>query len=130
MNASHALNAYRNVGVQSEVDDASPHRLISMLLDGALDRIASAKGAMERGEKSTQGALLGRAITIIDNMRASLDHQQGGELAGRLADLYDYMERRLLEAGASADTAALDEVSSLLREVKSGWEQIPAEMRG
>ena len=130
MNASHALNTYRNVGVQSALDDASPHRLISMLLDGALDRIAAAKGAMERGDTATQGAFLGKAITIIDNMRASLDHQQGGELAGRLADLYDYMERRLLAAGVSADTDALDEVCSLLREVKTGWEQIPEEMRG
>ncbi|EED30873.1 flagellar protein FliS [gamma proteobacterium NOR5-3] len=100
-----------------------------MLFDGALDRIASAKGAMERGDTGVQGALLGKAITIIDNMRASLDHQQGGELAGKLADLYDYMERRLLEAGTKADPEILDEVSGLLREVKSGWDQIPESFR-
>ena len=125
MNASQALNTYKNVGVQSALDDASPHHLIAMLMDGALDRIASAKGAMERGDKGVQGALLGKAITIIDNMRASLDHQQGGELAGKLADLYDYMERRLLEAGTTGNPEMLDEVSSLLRDIKSGWDQIP-----
>jgi flagellar protein FliS len=125
MNASQAMNAYRKVGVQSAIDDASPHQLIAMLLEGALDRIASAKGAMERGDTATQGALIGKAITIIDNMRASLDHQQGGELAGRLADLYDYMERRLLETSVKAQPEILDEVSSLLREVKSGWDQMP-----
>lgn len=129
MNASQAMNAYRKVGVQSAIDDASPHQLITMLLEGALDRIASAKGAMERGDTANQGALIGKAITIIDNMRASLDHQQGGELAGRLADLYDYMERRLLESSVNPQPEILDEVSSLLREVKSGWDQMPEQYR-
>jgi flagellar protein FliS len=129
MNASQAMNAYRKVGVQSAIDDATPHQLITMLLEGALDRIASAKGAMERGDTATQGALIGKAITIIDNMRASLDHEQGGDLAGRLADLYDYMERRLLEASVKAQPEILDEVSGLLREVKSGWDQMPEQYR-
>lgn len=130
MNSSHAMNAYRSVGVQSGVTDASPHQLITMLLDGALDRIASAKGAMERKDTAQQGAMLGKAISIVDSMRASLDHDQGGELAGNLSALYDYMERRLLEAGAHADAGILEEVSGLLREIKSGWDAIPAEHRG
>jgi flagellar protein FliS len=129
MNASQAMNTYRNVGVQSAIDDASPHRLIAMLLDGALDRVASARGAMERGDTATQGSLIGKTITILDNMRVSLDHEQGGELAGRLAALYDYMQRRLLEASRRTDTAILDEVASLLREIKTGWDGIPAEYR-
>lgn len=122
-------DAYRSVGAQSGMIDASPHQLITMLMDGALDRIAAAKGAMERGELSSQGELIGKSISIIDNMRASLDHSVGGELSGRLADLYDYMERRLVEGGSRADPSALDEVSRLLREVKSGWDGIPAEYR-
>jgi flagellar protein FliS len=130
MNANQALNAYQDVGVRSAVEGASPHQLIAMLLDGALGRIASAKGAMERGDTARQGALLGKAITIIDNMRASLDHQQGGEVAGNLAALYDYMEQRLLEASSKADAGMLDEVSGLLREIKSGWDAIPAAQRG
>jgi flagellar protein FliS len=129
MNASQALNAYRNVGTQSAVDGASPHQLIALLFDGALDRIASAKGAMARGDIATQGSLIGKSITIIDNMRASLDHEQGGELSQRLASLYDYMERRLLEASTTGDQSILDEVSGLLREIKSGWDAIPAEHR-
>lgn len=130
MNASNAISAYRKVGAQSGIMDASPHQLIAMLLDGALDRIAAAKGAMGRGEKALQGALLGKSISIIDNLRASLDHSVGGELAGSLADLYDYMERRLVEGGAQGDQGALDEVTRLLREVKSGWDAIPHEQRG
>lgn len=130
MNANHALNMYRSTGTQGGLTDASPHQLITMLLGGALDRIAAAKGAMERGETAKQGALIGKTISIIDNLRASLNHNVGGELSARLSDLYDYMERRLVESGARADSAGLDEVASLLREIKSGWDEIPAEHRG
>ena len=129
MNSSQALSAYKQVGVQSGVTDASPHQLISMLLDGAMDRIASAQGAMERRDTGRQGELIGKAITIIDNLRVSLDHDQSPELAGRLSDLYEYMQGRLVEASAAADTAALVEVRELLATIRDGWESIPAEQR-
>ncbi len=129
MNSQHALNAYRQAGVQGAVMDASPHQLITMLMDGALDRIAAAKGAMERGETATEGEMIGKAISIIDNLRASLDHEQGGDLSRRLSDLYEYMENRLLEARRENDRSKLVEVSGLLRQIKSGWDDIPAEHR-
>ena len=129
MNTRQALSAYKQVGVQSGVTDASPHQLISMLLDGAMDRIASAKGAMERRDTGRQGELIGKAITIIDNLRVSLDHEQSPELAGRLSDLYEYMQGRLLEASAASDTAALTEVRDLLATIRDGWESFPAELR-
>ncbi|MCR9184120.1 MAG: flagellar export chaperone FliS [Halieaceae bacterium] len=129
MNTRQALSAYKQVGVQSGVTDASPHQLISMLLDGAMDRIASAQGAMERRDTGRQGELIGKAITIIDNLRVSLDHDQSPELAGRLSDLYEYMQGRLVEASAAADTAALVEVRDLLGTIRDGWESIPAEQR-
>ena len=129
MNANRALSAYAAVGVQSGVTDASPHQLISMLFDGAVDRIAAARGAIERGDKGRQGELLGKAISIIDNLRVSLDQERGGDLAARLGDLYDYMQRRLLQASTESDVAILDEVRSLLKEIKAGWDAIPAEYR-
>ncbi|MBL4566797.1 MAG: flagellar export chaperone FliS [Porticoccus sp.] len=129
MNQMFALNQYKSVGVQSGMTDATPHQMITMLLNGALDRIASAKGAIDRKEIARKGELLGSAIAIIDGMRASLDYEAGGEIAANLGSLYDYMERRLVEANAASDPTLLDEVSSLLREIKAGWESIPADMR-
>lgn len=129
MNQMFALNQYKSVGVQSGMTDATPHQMITMLLDGALDRIASAKGAIARKEIARKGELLGSAIAIIDGMRASLDYKAGGEIAANLGSLYDYMERRLLEASAASDQTMLDEVSSLLKEIKAGWESIPADVR-
>ena len=124
MNAMAALKQYQTVNTQAQVFDASPHRLIQMLMEGGLSRLAQAKGAMERGQVALKGELLGKAIAIIGGLREGLDLRQGGELAANLDSLYEYMIRRLLEANRSNDIAALDEVSSLLREVKSGWDGI------
>ena len=129
MNQMLALDQYKSVGVQSGMTDATPHQMIAMLLDGALDRIASAKGSIERNEVAKKGELLGSAIAIIDGLRASLDFDNGGEIAANLASLYDYMERRLLEANVSDDAEILDEVSGLPKEIRAGWESIPEEIR-
>ena len=85
---------------------------------------------MIRGEVSQKGERISRVIDIVDNLRASLNHEVGGELSANLASLYDYMEQRLVEANLSNSTELLDEVAGLLREVKSGWDEIPAEHRG
>ncbi|MGS2724135.1 flagellar export chaperone FliS [Porticoccus sp. GXU_MW_L64] len=124
-----ALKAYKSVGVQSGMTDATPHQLISKLFTGALDRIASAKGAIGRSEQTQKGELLGKAIAIVDGLRASLDHENGGEIATNLASLYDYMEQRLLEANLNNDIERLDEVAGLLKEIKAGWEDMPVEYR-
>src|SRR5688572_17607463 len=93
-----ALNQYQSVDIESKVSASNPHKLISMLLDGALKKIAQASGATSRGETAQKGAFISGAIKIVDSLRAALDHQQGGELASNLEALYSYMERRLAEA--------------------------------
>ncbi|MEZ5569420.1 MAG: flagellar export chaperone FliS [Halioglobus sp.] len=124
-----ALQQYRAIGVQSGVTDASSHQLISMLISGAADRMAAARGAIERGETARKGELIGKAISIIDGLRASLDRERGGDIAANLAALYDYIEQGLVEANLRSDVARLDEVASLLGEVREAWNSIPAEMR-
>ena len=124
MNAMAALKQYQTVNPQAEVFDASPHRLIQMLMEGGLSRLAQAKGAMERGQVALKGELLGKAIAIIGGLREGLDLRQGGELAANLDSLYEYMSSRLLQANRSNDVAIIDEVAGLLREVKSGWDGI------
>lgn len=121
------VGQYKAVGNQTGVTEASPHRLIQMLLDGALDKIARAKGAMQRGEIEEKGSNISSAGSIVLGLRSSLDMDAGGELAVNLDSLYDYMFRRLMDAHISNEAAALDEVSSLLREIKQGWDAIPQE---
>lgn len=124
MNAMAALKQYQTVNTQAQVFDASPHRLIQMLMEGGLSRLAQAKGAMERGQVALKGELLGKAIAIIGGLREGLDLRQGGELAANLDSLYEYMSSRLLQDNRSNDVAIIDEVAGLLREVKSGWDGI------
>lgn len=94
---------------------------------GALERIASASGAMKRGELAATGEAIGKAISIIDSLRVSLDHEQGQSLAESLSVLYDYMTRRLLEANATKDPDMLGEVADLLKEIKIAWDEIPSD---
>lgn len=126
-NRTAALNAYQEVGVRSGLDEANPHRLIQMLMEGVLDRVARARGHMERGEIGPKGEQVGRAITILEGLRLCLDSSQSPDLAERLEQLYDYMQRRLTEANLHNDAEKLDEVLSLMKEIKSGWDGIPSE---
>ena len=125
-----ALSQYQKVGLESKIAASNPHGLVAMLLDGALEKLARASGFIERGDVSAQGAAISGAINIIDSLRASLDIDKGGEIAQGLNSLYDYMERSLLEASAKNDLAKLDEVLTLLRSVKEGWDGIREEAIG
>jgi len=123
-----ALASYNKINIQSGVEAASPYRLIQMLLEGALARISTAVGQIKRREIADKGRNIGLAISIIDGLRASLDREQGEDLVVNLERLYDYMSRRLLEANLHDDIAKLEEVHGLLREIKAGWDGIPAKL--
>jgi len=121
-----SLAAYRSVAAHSGVDAADPHRLITMLMDGVLERLASARGAMEHGENEAKNRLIHRAVAIVEELRASLNLQAGGQIAANLADLYDYCGRQLVRANLENRSELLDEVGNLLREIRAAWVQMPA----
>lgn len=122
-----AVKQYNQVGVVSGVEAASPHRLIQMLMQGAVEKVAMAKGYMLRKDTANKGSHISWAISIIDGLRSSLDMDGGGEIAQNLDDLYEYMTRRLIRANLENDPDILDEVSSLLNSVKEAWNAIPQE---
>lgn len=126
---SRGAQQYRQIGAYSGVAYADPHQQVCMLMDGALERIAQAKGALQRNEIAEKGTLLGKAVAIIGGLQGCLDHAAGGEIAAGLDALYDYMQRRLLHANLHNDEAALDEVARLLREIRDAWMAIPPELR-
>jgi len=124
MNAMKALRAYQKVGSHAQTSEASPHRLVQMLMQGGLDRIAQAKGAMDRKDLAGKGVLLSKSIDIIGGLREGLDLENQMSSVGRIDDLYDYMMKRLALANATNDAKILDEVTDLLRTVKDGWDAI------
>jgi len=119
------VNAYQNVQVDAAVLGATPYELISKLLSGAIGSVMGAKKYMQSGDIAGKSEHIEMAIAIIsDGLRGSLNMAEGGELAQNLDGLYDYMLERLLKAHAENDATVLDEVASLLREIKLGWDGI------
>lgn len=123
------INQYRQSGHLAEAAVADPHRLIQMLFEGALERIAVGRGAMLNGNIRIKGEQIGQAISIIDSLRALLDLEQGGDLAEKLSALYEYMSRRLLQGNLHNDPEPLNEVARLLHEIKAGWDGVPGQLR-
>lgn len=119
-----ALRQYQQVKTSAAMEGASPHRLIQMLFEGALERIAVAKGHIQRGEIAQKGIMISKTIDIIGGLREGLNEEAGGDIASNLAALYEYMEHRLLQANLESNPAILDEVGSLLREIKGAWDGI------
>ena len=122
---SGAAQAYARVGVETGVASADPHRLVLMLYDGVLKSLSEARGHMQRREIPAKGLALSRAIQILDEgLIASLDERAGGVLAHQLKNLYAYMGRRIVLANLRNDEGLLDEVATLLRDLRQAWEAI------
>lgn len=124
MNAYSAVQKYSSVKVHSGVEAASPHRLIQMLFEGALERIAQAKGAMAQNQIARKGELISKAAAIVGGLQGSLNDNEGGALAANLDGLYDYVIRRLSQANYENNPDYLDECGRLLGEIKTAWDAI------
>lgn len=122
-----AIDGYGRGAIESEINYASPHRIVQMLMEGALTRLATAKGCIARNEIAEKGQQISWCISIIEGLKSSLDKEQGGDIAANLDALYDYMNRRLLEANVNNNVAILEEVTKLMEEIKAGWDGIPSE---
>lgn len=117
--------SYAKVGVDVAIESSDPHRLVLMLFDGATAAVSLARVHMTAGDVPQKGAAISKAIDLITSgLKASLDMESGGELAERLAALYDYMAQRLLFANLKNSSAALDEVAELLDSLRDAWAQI------
>lgn len=124
-----AAGRYQAVGASTGITDASPHRLVQMLMEGALEKLATAKGCIERDDLEGRGRQVTWAMSIINGLRASLDVEAGGAIAVNLNDLYAYMNRRLVDATAQNDADAVAEVMELMLEIKGAWDAVPEDIR-
>jgi flagellar protein FliS len=115
------LREYRDVHLYTNTEQADPHGLILLLLDGALNRLSSARACVEEGRTAEKCELLSSVMNIVDGLRLSLDRQQGGAIADNLDTLYEYINRRMLVANSGNDLAAIDEARELLRQIREAW---------
>ena len=119
--------AYQQVGVQTMVNAATPHGLVSMLFDGFIAAANRAKGAMRAGDIAAKGQAISHAMRIIDEgLKAALDLKTGGQLAADLSSLYAYVCVRLMHANLHGDSAAVDECITLVMPLREAWTSIGA----
>jgi len=123
--ATHpAAKAYQQLDTQSQVEEASPHRLIQLMMERALAKIGLARSQLKDGKVQEKGNNISDAISIINGLQASLNHKADRRMSENFDALYAYMMRRLLEANLQNDDGILDEVRGLLRELKEAWDAI------
>ena len=120
---------YRNTGLSSAVMEADPHRLVALLLSGACERLRLAEACVVRGDLARKGKAIGEVSAIIGHLNGSLDHEAGGEIAGNLSALYDFVIQRLTEANLNNDANALRESLSVMSDIEAAWNAIPGEQR-
>jgi flagellar protein FliS len=127
--SNRAINAYVKTEIESALPEASPHRLVQMLFDGAIAAVVEARIRLAGGDIPGRGQAISKAISIVEGLRSSLDHEKGGQIAERLGALYEYIESRLLHANLKSDGAALDESIKLLSELQGAWKAIGEQQR-
>jgi len=118
-------NKYEAIHNESVAEEASPHKLIQMLMSGFLMRINTAKGAIDRKDFQEKSIQISKAIGIVGGLIDGLDLEKGGEIASNLNNLYEYINSKLFQATVENDTEILEEVSGLMKEVQSAWNAIP-----
>lgn len=119
--------AYTNINATSGVENADPHMLIQMLIDGAIEKTNMAKYFMQKQELAKKGQHVSWAISIIGGLRASLDMDKGGEISSNLDNLYEYCTTTLMEANSENDLGKLDSVLKIMKTIKEGWDGIRRE---
>lgn len=121
---------YRQTSASSAILDASPHQLVSLMLGGARERVQLAIACLQRGDVARKAHAITSASGIIGGLNSTLDMKAGGEIAESLHALYDYFQRRLLEANSNNDPAPLAEVDELLGDIEQAWRAIDPEATG
>ncbi|MGD8109508.1 flagellar export chaperone FliS [Vibrio sp. TRT 21S02] len=122
-----SLQAYKKVSVDSQLSAASPHKIVQMLMAGAIERLIQAKAAMQQGNVPQKGERLGKALDIIISLRSCLSMDDGGDIARNLDQLYEFMITQITAANHQNNPEMLDDVIDIIREIKSAWDQIPTE---
>jgi flagellar protein FliS len=110
--------------LETTILSADPIELVRILYGTALDAVREARVHLAGGDIAARGKSVSRALDVINELNGSLDHQAGGALSRRLSELYNYMQRRLIEANFRQETEALDEVSALLATLLEAWQAV------
>ena len=128
MNAIAALAQYGQIKIDTQTTYASPHQLVLMLFDGAIEAMSMTIGAIQQKNIELRGKQNTRSIAIINGMRDLLDMNSDSELADNLYSLYQYMAQELFRAGFKNDAETIQGIQTMLKDIRESWEKIPLDM--
>ena len=117
---SYFVNRYQEV----DINTANPLQLVVILYDAAVRSLEEAHRHMQRNDVAGRTRAINKCNDIISELQSSLNLQEGGEIAGSLNRLYDYMKRTLFKAGAEQNQELVAEVAKLLENLRSAWRQV------
>ena len=126
---------YQNAYKKASVNTLDQNKLIIMLYDGAIKNANFAVQYMESGEIEKVHDSLIKTKNIVTELLATLNMEQGGEIAKNLKSLYSYMFSQLIEANMEKKSEPVLTVIDLLKELRGAWVQIkekkkPEEKKG
>src|SRR3989304_986453 len=116
---------YTDAYKQAAVATTDQGRLIVMLYDGAIKFLTIAIERMSKNDAFGVNTHLIKGKSVIAELMASLNLEQGGEIALNLQRLYAYMFNQLIDANVGKDPGKVRHVIDLLRELRTGWQSIP-----
>lgn len=119
------LRAYQKTAVNAEISVADPYYVTKLLYQGLFERLAQAKGAIERGDLALKAKKLSTATAILENLRSTLDFSQSKSIAQGLYDIYSYMIDQVAEASLNLMTQPIDNAIRALMPIKKAWDSIP-----
>lgn len=121
LNEHDPFNAYKQTSINARAAAANPHEMVRMLLDGLLEEIERTAGFMQRKSYEDKGQSINKCLNIVHGLDSMLDLENGGEVATKLNQLYDYCSRQLVMASIENNTNALVPITKVITDVRSGW---------
>ncbi|MGD0774652.1 MAG: flagellar export chaperone FliS [Candidatus Solibacter sp.] len=115
------FNSGHDAYLESRVLTADPIELVNLLYQACTQAVREARRHLAEGRIAERSREINKACEIVIELATSLDYERGGEISQRLALLYDYMQRRLLEANMQQSDAPLADVLGLLSTLAEAW---------
>ncbi|MBD3768164.1 MAG: flagellar export chaperone FliS [Gammaproteobacteria bacterium] len=123
------IQTYANNYVETAVSEATPHKLVEMLYEGAIKNMSLAKVFIQQKNMAKKSEHINKAMAIVNSLRAGLNLEKGAEVGNNLYALYDYTYRRLFEASSKNDIEVLDELIEHMKTLLEAWQQMPEHLK-
>ena len=115
---------YQNVDLASRVEGASPHGLVSILLDELMKALEAMAAASNRRDWTQRGTAQARALNMLNGLESSLDFEKGGEIAQSLASIYAEARRLVITGARDNDGEQILRARTMIGEIASAWQAI------